>query len=484
MPARHSPGGPGPWSGHLPFACDLIASLRPTLVVELGTFYGESYFGFCQAAREHAVRCESFAVDTWEGDEHGGHYGEDIFADVQQYNRANYESSSRLMRMTFDGALGAFSDSTIGLLHIDGFHTYEAARHDFDCWFSKVRPGGVILLHDIGVRSPGFGVWRLWEELRNRFACFAFLHSAGLGVVAKPGAGERNEFLETLTSAGPAGQARISSYYTSLAERIRFRFLTGELLKAASEPGHIPVQIFTAPESRYTEQDSVTRVIEAGEWTRLYFELPCGIKSKQLRIDPADRPSIIEISDIRISPDNSAAPLWRWSGTQPPSQPQAAGTARILETTPLLTVLSDGVDPQLLLNVDGIDGVPVRVEIVLRVTLCVETRSRFIPVGIRNGQRDYLGRPELDRAFLRDEVRTKLDRLAPLAAAYDRMENRVHRIEEVLTQVSANEKTAHARLVDAAAEARRREDIERSWSWRVTAPARFLLGLTRRRRDV
>ncbi len=38
------------------------------------------------------------------------------------------------MRMLFNEALELFSDESIGLLNIDGFHTYEAVRNDFESW--------------------------------------------------------------------------------------------------------------------------------------------------------------------------------------------------------------------------------------------------------------------------------------------------------------------------------------------------------------
>src|SRR5580704_1290637 len=86
-PLYYRPHGAGHWSGHVPFAYDLVAALRPSKIVELGTEYGESYFTFCQAVVECGIRCQSFAVDTWRGDPHSGAYGEAVFREVSEHNR-------------------------------------------------------------------------------------------------------------------------------------------------------------------------------------------------------------------------------------------------------------------------------------------------------------------------------------------------------------------------------------------------------------
>lgn len=175
---------PSPWVGHLPFAAWILLEKAPAVFVELGTHSGNSYFSFCQAVVEFGLDTRCYAVDTWQGDVHAGEYGDDVFTTVDTYNKDHYASFSQLLRKTFDQAVDSFTDGSIDLLHIDGLHTYEAVRHDFETWLPKLAPGAVLIFHDTNIYERDFGVWRLWEELQARYPYnVTFLHSCGLGVL-------------------------------------------------------------------------------------------------------------------------------------------------------------------------------------------------------------------------------------------------------------------------------------------------------------
>ena len=172
------------WQQHIPFAMWLTGLARPNLLVELGTHYGDSYCAFCQAVETLGLETRCFAVDTWEGDPHAGEIQEGVLEDLRAHHDPLYGGFSSLLRSTFDEALGSFDDGSVDLLHIDGFHTYEAVSHDFETWLPKVSRQGLVLFHDIVERDRNFGVWRLWQDVRSKHPTVEFSHGYGLGVAA------------------------------------------------------------------------------------------------------------------------------------------------------------------------------------------------------------------------------------------------------------------------------------------------------------
>jgi len=192
----------------------LVDNLRPRVIVELGTQYGDSYCSFCQAVDQLDMEARCYAVDTWTGDAHAGFFGPETLSNLRAHHDPLYSAFSTLLVKTFDEAAGEFEMRSIDVLHIDGFHTYEAVRRDFDTWLPKLSETGVVLLHDTNEHASDFGVWRLWQEIRSQYPTFEFLHGHGLGLAAV--GLHPPEALRTLMEAPPEERRRIQDFFCAL----------------------------------------------------------------------------------------------------------------------------------------------------------------------------------------------------------------------------------------------------------------------------
>ena len=83
------------------------------------------------------------------------------------------------------------NNQKIDFLFIDGDHSYEGVKADFENFSKLVKPGGYIAFHDIVKSSHHIGknclVFKLWEEIRSKYpGCIEYKSGnvwAGIGIV-------------------------------------------------------------------------------------------------------------------------------------------------------------------------------------------------------------------------------------------------------------------------------------------------------------
>ncbi len=218
---------PSAWAGHEPFLFSLMEAMKPRRYVELGTHAGQSFFTACQHYKSEGNYGEAVAIDLWEGDHQAGFYDEGVFKNFRYLLNTHFPACGRYIRSLFSDAVAAFEDSSIDLLHIDGLHTYDAVRLDYETWRPKVTDCGVILFHDTTEYHMDFGVWQFFQEIRGEAAAsFNFQHSHGLGVMAF-GTEDTNPAVALLREFSSA-QTLYERHYSNLGKVIfrstRFRY--------------------------------------------------------------------------------------------------------------------------------------------------------------------------------------------------------------------------------------------------------------------
>lgn len=212
------------WLEHAPFAFWMVDSLRPTSYVELGTHNGFSFFTVCDAVKRLDLATSCVALDSWEGDDQAGFYGEDVYQSVRTVRDAEYPEVATLLRGYFSESADRIPDGSVDLLHIDGRHGYEDAVEDWETYAPKLSSRGVVMFHDTFEFENGFGVHRLWAELVERFpeTSFQFEHGHGLGVI---GVGpDLPESIRGFFAAARTHAERIRSDYHHLGRAVAVRY--------------------------------------------------------------------------------------------------------------------------------------------------------------------------------------------------------------------------------------------------------------------
>lgn len=140
-------------------------------VVEIGTKRGGTFFVWCQIAQPDAT---IISIDL-PGGPFGGGYKVEKLPRLKGFGRPG--QSLHFLRLDSHApatraALREILDGrAIDFLMIDGDHTYDGVRRDFEDYSPLVKHRGVIALHDITHhdRVPECEVDQFWCELKRRY---------------------------------------------------------------------------------------------------------------------------------------------------------------------------------------------------------------------------------------------------------------------------------------------------------------------------
>jgi predicted O-methyltransferase YrrM len=166
---------------------ELVRAENPRRILEIGTATGGTLFLFSRVAADDATLA---SIDLPGGPGGDGEPAWKVplypaFALPGQRVELIRDDShdARILARTRQ----LFGDEPIDFLFIDGDHSYEGVKRDFEMYGPLVRPGGIIAFHDITYIAQ---VGQFWDELKAQgLATREFLGDRGqvfgIGVVRK-----------------------------------------------------------------------------------------------------------------------------------------------------------------------------------------------------------------------------------------------------------------------------------------------------------
>jgi predicted O-methyltransferase YrrM len=150
-------------------------------ICEIGTFKGGTLFIWCQLATPDA---HIYSIDL-PGGEFGGGYHQGSLLVFQAFCRDNQklqcfqgDSHEASICSQLRHQLG---EAQLDFLFLDGDHSYEGVKKDFELYSPLVRAGGMIGFHDIVLSPdhPDIQVYRFWNEIKGGYRHEEFVDNSG-----------------------------------------------------------------------------------------------------------------------------------------------------------------------------------------------------------------------------------------------------------------------------------------------------------------
>jgi len=160
-------------------------------VLEIGTCHGGTLWLWCQLAHPFA---QIVSVDL-PGGPYGGGYPTEAVPKFLSYGKDHqwiqlFQGDSHAEK-TLKAVKGFLAGRKLDLLFIDGDHTYQGVKRDWETYSPLVREGGIVVFHDIveHFHLPDCRVDLLWNELKQTHRYEEFIGAeddlswGGIGVI-------------------------------------------------------------------------------------------------------------------------------------------------------------------------------------------------------------------------------------------------------------------------------------------------------------
>jgi len=141
---------------------EAVNSIKPKTIVEIGTCNGGTFFIWTNLASELAITCD---------------LNKSKIRDELYHSFPPPDSNCKVIPLAGDSHSEQFLETVkqslngnqVDFLFIDGDHTEEGVKRDYEMYSPLVRSGGIIAFHDILEKQPipGNQVFYFWDDIKK-----------------------------------------------------------------------------------------------------------------------------------------------------------------------------------------------------------------------------------------------------------------------------------------------------------------------------
>ncbi len=162
----------------------MVAEQEPETILEIGTANGGTFYVWSRFIDS----CDTLVSLDLPGGDFGGGYEAnkiDLYRQFDQTKEMTFIRDNSHDEAVYERAAEA-AGGEVDFLFIDGDHTYDGVKQDFEMYSELVCDGGIIALHDIVNDNEEIEVPQFWEELEAEYNTEKFVdlpNWGGIGVV-------------------------------------------------------------------------------------------------------------------------------------------------------------------------------------------------------------------------------------------------------------------------------------------------------------
>lgn len=157
--------------------CKRVTEHKPKIIAEIGTWNGGTFYVWTRTNPQAEI---IISIDLPDG-QYGGGYDEKRIKFFKEFAHGREKCGLHFIRgdskskETSDKLEKILKGRKIDFLYIDGDHTYEGIKRDFNIYKEYMSKDGLIGFHDINTHKEGYGVVKFWNEIKEQYRYEEFI---------------------------------------------------------------------------------------------------------------------------------------------------------------------------------------------------------------------------------------------------------------------------------------------------------------------